>query len=360
MHRRSFLTVSGASVAAVATGAAGHTANAQAPAILGRCLELSAAIAGPSGHLPGLTATWAQFAHHVSVLTQGRLALRDAGVEAADSGPLGPVAGEHDIAIGSDILSVHHHPGFAYFGGMPDGVALPPSAHRVWLDQGPGQELWDELAADFGLKSLAIAAHGADGLALMRAGPPGDAALAGKRIATAGLGERIVARLGGTPLPFRSKHRDGMSMTEMLGSAACDGVDLIDRASFEQARLDCASLTLAPPVAAASVMIGVGMRLSTWNRLESGMRSALVAAARLTWDETSPPPGRPQHVPDPVGRDAGAADDDGGHAALARAIHTAGRDVAEEIGATDGLTRRISASYRHALERSGRSAGPTA
>ena len=49
------------------------------------------------------------------------------------------------------------HRAFAYFFGPPFGMSY--SEHVAWLDHGGGQALWDELSAQFGLKSFADRQH---------------------------------------------------------------------------------------------------------------------------------------------------------------------------------------------------------
>ena len=67
-------------------------------------------------------------------------------------------AGNSQAYIGADYYWVGKHPGFAYFTSVPFGMSTPE--WNAWIRFGGGQELWDELSGEFGVKALACGSTG--------------------------------------------------------------------------------------------------------------------------------------------------------------------------------------------------------
>jgi TRAP-type mannitol/chloroaromatic compound transport system substrate-binding protein len=63
-----------------------------------------------------------------------------------------------DLYFASEHDRAHLDPAYAYFAGLPFSAALAPADLENWLTIGGGQELWDELAAEHGVKPL-LAGH---------------------------------------------------------------------------------------------------------------------------------------------------------------------------------------------------------
>jgi hypothetical protein len=59
--------------------------------------------------------------------------------------------------IGADYYWKGKHPGWAYFTAVPFGLTY--TEMDAWIKFGGGQELWDELAGEFGLKNFAMRQH---------------------------------------------------------------------------------------------------------------------------------------------------------------------------------------------------------
>jgi TRAP-type mannitol/chloroaromatic compound transport system substrate-binding protein len=86
---------------------------------------------------------------------------------------------------------------FAYFFGVPFGMAY--QEHIAWLYHGGGQALWDELSAQYGLKSFAVGNIGTPpfGWFKKEINTPED--LKGVKMRLPGLGAEMIRRLGAVP-----------------------------------------------------------------------------------------------------------------------------------------------------------------
>ncbi len=148
MDRRSFLTRAGIGAGATAVAASAFPT----PAITQDRFEWSMVTTWPTG-FPGLGVGAARFAERVGQLSGGRLTIRVYG-----AGELVPPFESFD-AVTSGTAEIMHatpyywqgnHPGLNFFTSAP--FAMLTAEHDAWMNYGGGQELWDELYDQFGLK----------------------------------------------------------------------------------------------------------------------------------------------------------------------------------------------------------------
>jgi len=147
MDRRSFLKTSAAASAAAATGTALAT-----PAIAQGRREWRMVTTWPK-NFPGLGTGAQRAADRITEMTDGRITVT---VFAANE--LVPpfesfdavAAGNAEMYHGADYYWTGKHPAFAFFTAVPMGFVAPEI--NAWIMHGGGQQLWDELAADFGVK----------------------------------------------------------------------------------------------------------------------------------------------------------------------------------------------------------------
>ncbi len=64
-------------------------------------------------------------------------------------------AGNSQAYIGAEYYWLGKHPGYGYFTAVPFGMTA--TEWNAWIKFAGGQELWDELAGEFGLKGLPAA-----------------------------------------------------------------------------------------------------------------------------------------------------------------------------------------------------------
>ena len=146
MDRRSFLTTT----AIGATGAA----TLAAPAIAQDAQEVKMVTTWPR-NFPGLGTGAQRVADRISAATDGRI-----NVKLYAAGELVPPFESFD-AVASGSAQMYHgaeyywqgkHKGFNFFTAVPLGFTAQEI--EAWIHFGGGQELWDELAAQFGVKSF--------------------------------------------------------------------------------------------------------------------------------------------------------------------------------------------------------------
>lgn len=188
LHRRDFLAASGGAVAAVtldAAPAAADTAVA-APALASGVRELRLSTMWPDD-VAGFGDSAQRLARRIERASGGRFK-----IIAADS--------DADLTHGFEHARTAHHPGFAYFAGLPGHGALNALDLDAWIAVGGGQDLWDGLGAGFGVKPL-LAGHTGRWPGLWSAKPVARLAdLAGQGLLAQGLVRDVAAGLGAAPL----------------------------------------------------------------------------------------------------------------------------------------------------------------
>lgn len=106
-------------------------------------------------NFPGLGMTANQIGDQITQMSGGRLEVKVFG-----AGEIVPAfemfdavrGGIAELGHGWDGYWINKHPGAPFFGGVPNG--LGPHEQLAWIRYGGGQELWDEMYADFGLRSF--------------------------------------------------------------------------------------------------------------------------------------------------------------------------------------------------------------
>ncbi|NKB56962.1 MAG: twin-arginine translocation signal domain-containing protein [Alphaproteobacteria bacterium] len=155
MKRRNF--VKGAATAGVAAAAASAL---PAPAISQGLKQWKLAMSWPLNS-PGLGTSGQRIAKRISQLSGGKITVKVYG-----GGELVPAFGVFD-AVGAGDADMYHsaeyywqgkHKAFNYFTAVPYG--LTGTEHAAWMNYGGGQELWDELSAQFGLKGFLASSTG--------------------------------------------------------------------------------------------------------------------------------------------------------------------------------------------------------
>lgn len=150
MDRRTFLR--GSTVGAVAGAAAGTV---PAPAIAQNKMQLKMVTTWPK-NLPGLGTSAERLAQRITDMTDGRISVKVFG-----AGEVVPAFESFD-AVSSETADMYHgaeyywqgkSKAFSFFAAVPYGFTAQEM--NAWIHFGGGQELWDELAADFGIKPFA-------------------------------------------------------------------------------------------------------------------------------------------------------------------------------------------------------------
>lgn len=145
MKRRNFLT---------ATAAAGVAASTfPAPSVSRERHEFTMVTTWPAG-FPGLGTGAERLARRLETMSEGRIK-----VQVYAAGELVPPFESFDAVTGDTADMMHatpyywqgNHPALNFMTSAPFGLTVVE--HDAWLRHGGGQELWDELYDDFGLKA---------------------------------------------------------------------------------------------------------------------------------------------------------------------------------------------------------------
>ena len=262
MDRRGFLKTTGA--AAVAAGAAtpaaaGSTDAPAALAITSDAQRLTLTSAWAAG-LPGFDP--ARLARRIETATDGRFRIEAAALDT-------------DSDLSFAYPSHATHPAFAFFAGLPGMQGLAAPLAHAWLAFGGGQMLWDELAAPFGFKPLAVGHTGASaGLwASVRLERPSD--LSGIALHVAGLAGEVVRALGAAPVELapeavRPALANGrLAAAEWLGPHAAAAPDLQPLALRRYER----------GINHSGQMLALNVRKSLWDKLGAADQAIIEACA---------------------------------------------------------------------------------
>jgi len=175
-------------------------------------------------NLPGPGVTAQRIADRIQLMSGGRLRVR-----LFAAGELVPALGVFD-AVSAGTAQMAHTASFFWQGKVPASVyftAVPfgllPHEHIAWIEQGGGQDLWDELYAPFGVKPVMAGNTGVQMGGWFKREVNGLNDLKGLKIRMPGLGGEVMRRLGATPvsLPpgelFQALQSGVLDATEFLG-----------------------------------------------------------------------------------------------------------------------------------------------
>ena len=287
MDRRNFIKgTTAAALAAAPVGAAANAAQATddastlaAPTILPqrhtlRMVSLwSDAVFGPADHIH-------RFAKRIEAATDGRWVIEIDTTPVTGTDAFSSVMrGDADIYAGHEHAQRQLNPAFSYFAGLPCGTGMDIDHLNAWLMSAGGQELWDELAAEFDMKGLVIghseAAHGLFTRQPIRT----RADFHGKRIAVTGLAAEVLEAIDATPVDGTN-----VSLTAMSKDASLDGIEphgpaiAITGKQFANLK-SIMPHRLLPGLSDTGHAITFGMRRSLWDSLPTSERIMLSALA---------------------------------------------------------------------------------
>jgi TRAP-type mannitol/chloroaromatic compound transport system substrate-binding protein len=269
MDRREFLiTTSGAAVVAstAATTVAGATEpEIAAPSVTGTLRTLRLGMPWRDDG-KGFGDSARRLARRIEALTDSRYR-----IEIHDAQPAGTAT---DLAHGTAHDYAAHHPAFAYFAGLPGIHGLAAQDFATWLTVGGGQMLWDDLAAEVGVKPL-LAGHSGAPPPLWSAEPlTGLPDLAGRKICAPGLGAEVARALGAEVVSTRASDVATHMADRSIDIAEWGGM-LVSMAAGIPAHARYATGT---GFNTAGTALALHVSLSVWNGLPSVDKAALEAA----------------------------------------------------------------------------------
>ena len=216
MKRRDFLKAGGVAAAGAATTTLATPAIAQG--------KKEMVIVSRWGRdFPGLGTGAQRLAKRIGDLTEGRIDVkyfaaneRVGAFDVFDEVASGNAQAYHS----ADYYWKGKHPGWAYFTSVPFGLTY--TEHAAWINHMGGQELWDELAAGFGLKCLACGNTGVQMGGWFNKEIESADDLKGLKMRIPGLGGDVMAKLGASPVSL-----PGGQIYENLVSGAIDATEWV-------------------------------------------------------------------------------------------------------------------------------------
>jgi TRAP-type mannitol/chloroaromatic compound transport system substrate-binding protein len=260
-----------------AAGAAGGVAAATlaAPAIAQERIEINM-VATWGRDFPGLGTGAQRFASRLEAMTDGRMKVNyyAAGerVKAFDS--FDEVAsGNAQMYHGAEYYWKGKHPGFAYFTSVPFGLTY--TEMNAWIRFGGGQELWDKLSAEFGVKGLMCGNTGVQMGGWFRKEINSVDDLKGLKMRMPGLGGDVMAKLGASPVSL-----PGGQIYENLVSGAIDATEWVGPWNDEIMKFyEAAKYYYFPGMHEPGAMLAVGTNKKFWDGLSKSDQEIIKAAA---------------------------------------------------------------------------------
>ncbi len=129
-------------------------------------------------------------------------------------------SGNAQAYIGAEYYFTGKHPAFAYFTSVPFGMTNPE--WNAWIKFGGGQELWDEVSGEFGLKAFTAGATGTQAGGWFNKEIESVDDLKGLKMRIPGLGGQAMSKLGASTVSL-----PGSQIYENLVSGAIDATEWV-------------------------------------------------------------------------------------------------------------------------------------
>lgn len=277
MKRRDFLKAG-----TVAAGAAAVTAasNFAKPAIAQDRVEMNIVSTWPRD-FPGLGTGAQRFAQRVSDLSEGRIQVQyfAAGERVGAFDAFDEVAsGNAQAYHGADYYWKGRHPGWAYFTAVPFGLTY--TEMNAWIRFAGGQELWDELGAEFGIKGLMCGSTGVQMGGWFNKEINSADDLKGLKMRMPGLGGDVLAKLGASPVSL-----PGGQIYENLVSGAIEATEWVGPWNdYAMKFYEAAKYYYYPGYHEPGTMLACGVNKAWWDSLTDIDRLLIESAATVEND----------------------------------------------------------------------------
>ncbi|MDA8031710.1 MAG: TRAP transporter substrate-binding protein, partial [Alphaproteobacteria bacterium] len=272
MKRRDFMKAG-----AVAGGGAAVAAASSfpAPAVAQERVDIAIVSSWPRD-FPGLGTGAQRFAQSVADASDGKFQItyfaageRVGAFDVFDEVASGNSQGYH----AADYYATGKHPGFAYYSAVPFGMT--PAEINAWLYFGGGQELWDELSGEFGLKAMACGNSGGQWGGWFNKEINAASDLQGLKMRIPGLGGNLLSKLGASPVSL-----PGGQIYENLVSGAIDATEWVGPWNDEAMKFyEAARYYYYPGVHEPGTVLSFGINASLWGRFSRSDRALFEAVS---------------------------------------------------------------------------------
>ena len=232
MDRRKFVSALGLGLGAAALAGCGQNESENKPAAGGDNAPAKAAdnevrewklVTAWAKNYPGLGTGANRFAERVTAMSGGRLTIKVHG-----AGELVPAMGVFDAVRDGSAEMGHSasyywkgkHPATPFFTAVPFG--LTAQELNSWVNFGGGQELWDELYGEFGIKPLPCGNSGTQMAGWFRKEINSLEDIKGLKIRAPGLAGEVMQRIGATPVQM-----PGGEVFTSMQTGALDAADWV-------------------------------------------------------------------------------------------------------------------------------------
>jgi len=276
MQRRDFLK----KTAVAGVGAAAATATFSTPAISQGLKKMSIVSTWPRD-FPGLGTGAQRVAQRISDATEGRISVEyfAAGERVGAFDSFDEVAsGNAQAYHAADYYWKGKHPGWAYFTAVPFGFSY--TEMNAWIRFGGGQELWDELAGDFGLKCMMAGNTGCQMGGWFRKEINTADDLKGLKMRIPGLGGDFMAKLGASPVSI-----PGGQIYENLVSGAIDATEWVGPWNDSFMKFyEAAKYYYYPGMHEPGSMLALGLNKKFWDGLTKNEQVIVESACGMEND----------------------------------------------------------------------------
>ena len=265
INRRSF--VKGAAIGAVAAPLA-------TPALAQERIEM-AIVATWGRDFPGLGTGAQRYAQTIQDISGGRIQVsyyaageRVGAFDSFDEVASGNAQGYH----AADYYWKGRHPGYGYFTAVPFGLTY--TEMNAWIRHGGGQELWDELAGEYGLKAIPAGSTGCQAGGWFNKEINSADDFNGLKMRIPGLGGDVIGKLGGSPVTV-----PGGQIYENLVSGAIDATEWVGPYNdYFMKFYEAAQYYYTGGMHEPGGGLAFGMNLDFWNGLSDYEKSIIEAA----------------------------------------------------------------------------------
>jgi TRAP-type mannitol/chloroaromatic compound transport system substrate-binding protein len=312
-----------------------------APAIAQGFRQLKLVTDWPEG-MPGLHTSAVRFAQTVGVVTGGRIK-----IEVFPAGTLVRPLETFD-AVGAGVADMYHsYEGYFetksaalhFFAALPFGFTADELF--AWLHYGGGQELWDELNAQFNIKSLLPTTTGCQMGGWFNREITSLEAFKGLRFRMTGPGAEVLRRVGATVLVV-----PGGEIMLALKSGAIDGSEWVGPWLDMAIGLHEAASYYYSGFHEPGTGIALGINKGLWESLDASDRRIIEGVAACEYARSLAQFDANNAFSLRKLRDAGTVKIRKFDDSLLKPLLTISNDVVAEIGSGDALSKRIYASYR--------------
>lgn len=276
MKRRDFLkktAVAGAGVVAASTAI-------NKPAISQGIKKMAVVSTWPRD-FPGLGTGAQRVAQRIADATEGRIQVEyfAAGERVGAFDSFDEVAsGNAQAYHAADYYWKGKHPGWGYFTAVPFGFTY--TEMNAWIRFGGGQELWDELAAEFGMKCVMSGNTGCQMGGWFRKEINSADDFKGLKMRIPGLGGDVIAKLGGSPVSV-----PGGQIYENLVSGAIDATEWVGPWNDSFMKFyEAAKYYYYPGFHEPGSMLALGINKKFWDSLSKNEQVIIESAAGMEND----------------------------------------------------------------------------